>query len=831
MSKIIFFILFSSILVEAQFKIYKQIKDKQSQKPLELVNVIVKNTDHGTTSKEDGFFLLEGDFNLKDTVVFSRIGYKRISYILDDLIQQKIIFLESTVLMGQTVLVESSIAEKGKTPVTFSKISRESIKNEYLSQDIPEFLSFLPSTTFYSEGGSGVGYNYLNIRGFDQRRISISVNGIPQNDPEDHNVYWIDLPDLLASTELIQVQRGAGSGVVGFPAIGGSVNIITSSFSSEPKIDISSLYGSFNTKKYSVSLASGLVNDKYSVYAKLSQTLSTGFRENNWVNLKSYHLSAAKYGENITTIFNIYGGPIADGLTYTGLPKFAIKDKELRRKNYSYWEADDKSFTYFSERRPDEKENFNQPHFEIFNEIKLSKSIKFNNAVFLVIGEGFFDYDGSWADKYFFRLTEDNPRISLEDYDNINLNNVLIREQVENKQFGIIPRLQYEHENGILNLGGELRIHNSVHWGGIQYAQGLPIGLPSNYQYYYYEGGKDIFNFFINEQFEFNEKLSLQGELQSSYLIYKFGSEKYLNNEFEVSHFFLNPRIGVNYKFTGSLSGYFSLAKVSKEPRLINYYNAGISSYGETPQFNLNDNGSYNFNNPLVKPETMYSLDIGANYITDNLNLFGNIFYMNFINEIVSQGQVDRFGQPITGNANRTLHLGAEFGGELKMNELYSIITNVSFVSNTISSGNQFIGYTNNNEYLVENVSLDGNKIAGFPEIILNVINNISINDFKAIIYFKYVGEYYSDNFENKIKDIYTKYPGSLNYNDNKVDSYFTVDLLINYHIDFLPYLNNLKGFLKVNNLFNSYYASYAIGEQFFPAAERYFNFGIEVTL
>ena len=83
-------------------------------------------------------------------------------------------------------------------------------------------MSELPSTTFYSESGNGIGYNYLSIRGFDQRRITVSVNGIPQNDPEDHNVYWLDFPDLLANTELIQVQRGAGSGVFGYPAIGGS---------------------------------------------------------------------------------------------------------------------------------------------------------------------------------------------------------------------------------------------------------------------------------------------------------------------------------------------------------------------------------------------------------------------------------------------------------------------------------------------------------------------------------------------------------------------------------------------------------------------------------
>ena len=77
------------------------------------------------------------------------------------------------------------------------KLIKKKFKIDYTVQDIPNYLSQLPSTTFYSENGNGIGYNYLSIRGFDQRRISVSINGIPQNDPEDHNVYWLDFPDLL----------------------------------------------------------------------------------------------------------------------------------------------------------------------------------------------------------------------------------------------------------------------------------------------------------------------------------------------------------------------------------------------------------------------------------------------------------------------------------------------------------------------------------------------------------------------------------------------------------------------------------------------------------
>ena len=80
--------------------------------------------------------------------------------------------------------------------------------------------------------------------------IAVMVNGIPQNDPEDHNVYWLDFPDIAESLEDIQVQRGAGSAFYGPPAIGGSVNLITKNFGRETILQVSAGLGSYNTRNY-----------------------------------------------------------------------------------------------------------------------------------------------------------------------------------------------------------------------------------------------------------------------------------------------------------------------------------------------------------------------------------------------------------------------------------------------------------------------------------------------------------------------------------------------------------------------------------------------------
>ena len=50
--------------------------------------------------------------------------------------------------------------------------------------DVPGLLAQLPSMISFSAGGNGIGYNYVTLRGFDQSRLSIMVNGIPQDDPK-----------------------------------------------------------------------------------------------------------------------------------------------------------------------------------------------------------------------------------------------------------------------------------------------------------------------------------------------------------------------------------------------------------------------------------------------------------------------------------------------------------------------------------------------------------------------------------------------------------------------------------------------------------------------
>ena len=78
-----------------------------------------------------------------------------------------------------------------------------------MGQVIPYLLDQTPSVVINSNSGNGVGYTGISIRGVDQTRINVTLNGIPMNDAEDQGVYFVDLPDLASSESARYKYKGA----------------------------------------------------------------------------------------------------------------------------------------------------------------------------------------------------------------------------------------------------------------------------------------------------------------------------------------------------------------------------------------------------------------------------------------------------------------------------------------------------------------------------------------------------------------------------------------------------------------------------------------------
>ena len=157
-----------------------------------------------------------------------------------------------------------------KTPVAYTNLGRKEIARGNDGRDIPSLLEMTPSIVVTGDAGGGIGYSSLRVRGSDASRINITANGIPINDSESHNVYWVNMPDLASSLRDIQVQRGAGTSTNGAGAFGASINMLTDAPSPERSAMVSASYGSFNSNKETVKVSSGLFADHWSVDARFS---------------------------------------------------------------------------------------------------------------------------------------------------------------------------------------------------------------------------------------------------------------------------------------------------------------------------------------------------------------------------------------------------------------------------------------------------------------------------------------------------------------------------------------------------------------------------------
>lgn len=791
------------LLVAAQEsgRIRGRVTDAETRKPLVAANVSLLGSSIGTNTRDDGSFELRNVPPGPGSLRISFIGYTPsvVSIQTGDRDAAVVeIALEPTILPGQTIVISATRARERESPVTFATLSARDLTERYSTQDIPQLLSELPSTTFYSESGNGIGYNYLSIRGFDQRRISVLINGIPQNDPEDHDVYWLDFPDLTANLQDIQVQRGAGSAFYGPPAVGGSVNLVTSTYSKTPGIDFSSGYGSYNTRRYSVAINSGMVGGQYQFYGRLSRILSDGYRDNSWSDFSSYFVGAIRYDRTMTTQFNFYGGPVADHLAYYGIAKDDAYSSDSDRRRHNPIQ------------RSEEIENFSQPHYELLHEWQVSDEVVLNNALFLVTGKGFFDFDGSWAPYSYYRITGENGFSVSGDPDTLTIPNALIRAWVSNVQIGWLPRASVQHARGTLTVGAEIRMHRSTHWGALRWGENVPAGVTPEYHYYEYRAAKSMFSLYAHELYTLRPDLTLQLDVQYAYNQYRLFDEKYLHTHFSVPYHFLNPRVGLNYNVTDKFNVYAQVSRTSREPRLKNLYDAAESStpasWGAvTPQFSVGANGRYDFSNPLVKPEALVDVELGGGYISDQFRFGVNLFTMSFSNEIIKKGQLDRFGIPVTGNAEQTLHQGIEFTSAAKWNDALELQANATLSRNRLVRYMVFDG--------AAAVSLNGNTIAGFPDVLANLRATYRNEWLTASVSLQHVGEFYTDNNQNPRTG--APDPGRTVNAFTVAHTWVTVKLPVG------SLARSLELQVQVNNLFNRFYASHGEGDEFFPAAER----------
>ncbi len=135
---------------------------------------------------------------------------------------------DTTAKTIEGVLVFSSPYQAQKNlPVSYSQAGEKTIRLLDYGTEPAFILQRIPGISFSTDNGTQFGYSNFRLRGIDQNRINITVNGLPLNEPEDAGTYFSNFSGLLSHASSVQLQRGIGLSKNGAPAFAGSLDFDT----------------------------------------------------------------------------------------------------------------------------------------------------------------------------------------------------------------------------------------------------------------------------------------------------------------------------------------------------------------------------------------------------------------------------------------------------------------------------------------------------------------------------------------------------------------------------------------------------------------------------
>ena len=674
---------------------------------------------------------------------------------------------ETLARVVQLPVVEVSTARAGdNAPIARTTIDRDQVRRLNWGQDTPMALATLPGAYAYSDAGNGIGYSYLSIRGFPQRRISVLINGVPLNDPESHEVYWIDHPDLLSSTSQVQLQRGVGSALYGAASVGGSVNLETSPFGESRRATAALAYGTYDTRRLLLEMDSGPLADGWNLYGRYSRIQSDGYRDQSWTRLWSYALAARKAAGAHSFRANLYGGPEETHLSYLGVPQNYLDGQVTGDP--------DRDRRYNPITVPGEADHFFEPHYELIHSWSPGSGIALTQTLFYFEGQGYYDEQRGGQSLAAYRLpswqTTDPGlfgRDSLVYYanDGISLTrdgqgrltvtgfDAVRRRWVANRHFGWIPRMRVDNPRGTLTLGGEIRAHDGRHVGRVLSGRGLPPGAEPEHVYYDYHPRTLSAGLFARQEWRLAPTLMLTTDLawrHQEYLMRGDLTDPLFHPQairFDQRYDFALPRVGLTWNARPDLTTFIAWSHSKREPSFRDLYDA---EGGGQPLFSINLDGSYG--DPLIRPERVHDFEAGAAWRRSRTSLGVNLFRMNFRDELVYAGQFNTdLGYAILGNAARSLHQGVELSGSFASEPARPLT--LALDANATLSDNHFVEYL---EFVTSDIftRYDGNALGFFPAVAGNLAARLGWRGATAGAEVQHVGRIYLDNSEDPTASI-----------------------------------------------------------------------------
>lgn len=605
------FFMLSSSMLTAQYELKGKLIDASGEVVPGVRVCILDSSDEQVCSftDENGLFtfkyLDEGEHKLYVNSAFFT-AEKVIDLPLADLLEITV----KRAVKADEVIVRATRVEN-TAPVSHSNLDHDRLEQLNMAQDVPFILQWTPSMVVTSDAGTGIGYTYLRIRGSDQTRINVTINGIPLNDAESQQVFWVDLPDFLGSTDQVQIQRGLGSSTNGPGAFGATVNLNTNKVETEAGGSAQLGGGSFGTWRARVEGHSGLIGDGYFVAGRLSRIHSDGFIDRARADLYSGFLTAGRVGKRSMLKFNVMLGQEETYQAWYGVPAQYIEDPELRTYNVA-------GTAKPGEPHEDEVDFYRQSHYQAFYTLSLKNNWLLNIGTNYTRGRGYFEIYQADAEDYIQRLWLDNHF------------------------YGIAPSLQWNtaDDTNSLILGGGAFQYRGRHFGEA-------LSLEGDLQDIFYENDavKTDLNIYGKYEHALSSKWRGWLDMQYRYVGYTFEglNRQGVPADQELDLHFFNPKFGLSYTPGMSWNAYAFLGVGHREP---NRDDLTESSPDSRPT-----------------AERMVNAELGWRYEKPIFKLRLNGYGMWYQDQLVQTGQLNDVGAGTRINVPESYRIGLE--GEL----------------------------------------------------------------------------------------------------------------------------------------------------------------------
>jgi iron complex outermembrane receptor protein len=272
----------------------------------------------------------------------------------------------------------------------------------------------------------------------------------------------------------------------------------------------------------------------------------------------------------------------------------------------------------------------------------------------------------------------------------------------------------------------------------------------------------------------------LYGDLQYRNVAYEANGDEtgIVNDTFN----FFNPKAGVTYDVNTNNNFYLSFAVANREP-------------------NRND---YENGNP--KPERLNDFELGWRYVSPDIQVNTNVFYMRYKDQLVLTGELNDVGAPLRANVGDSYRLGLELDANLRFGK------NIVWQPNISVSANRNIDFVFERDGQLQD--LGNTNIAFSPNLIVgNRIAYVLGDTFQLGLLSKYVGK---------------QYMGNIDATASILDAYSQTDFNISYQLIPNAICKSIVFSALVNNIFDAKYVS---NGYFFTFDDTFSNPGTTTTI